>query len=151
MTIYNIVGDDTFIYNGVVINDFADDDVSTLTFSDDLVKVKTGKNGNSIFADNQPGRNCKVVLRIMLGSSDDITLQAYINQLTQTFSQTVLGNGQFVKNVGDGAGNIVRNIFTLAGGILTRNVDAKMNVSGDTNQGVAIYNIMFANATRSIQ
>lgn len=151
MTTYNIVGDDTFTYNGRVLNDFADDDVSTLTFSDDLVKMKTGKNGNSIFAENQPGRNCKVVLRIMIGSSDDVALQADLNQLTRTFSETVLGNGQFVKNVGDGAGNVLRNVFTLEGGILSRNVDAKMNTSGDTNQGVAIYNIMFANAIRSIQ
>lgn len=151
MTIYNIVGDDTFVYNGRVINDLADDDVSTLTFSEDLVKIKTGKNGNTIFADNQPGRNCKAVLRVMIGSSDDIALQADINQLTQTFSQTVLGNGQFVKNVGDGLGNVIRNVFTLAGGMLTRNIDAKTNVSGDNNQGVAVYNITFANASRSIQ
>lgn len=151
MTIYNITGDDTFTVNGTVLNDFADGDISTLSFENDKWKLKTGKNGNSIWAYDYTGGNCKTKLRIMIGSSDDSLLQGILTTSDNSPAATVLINGQFVKNLGDGAGNMVRNVFTLLGGMIVRIPDAKGNAEGDTNQGVAEYMITFANATRSIQ
>ncbi len=149
--IKNIVGSDTFIIYDRVINDFADGDVSTVTFNNDMVGVKTGKNGNTIYALNETGRNATATLRIMIGSSDDIFLQSKIAAMLKDFSETQLADGQLVKNVGDGAGNITRDVYTFSGGVITRQVDGKTNLEGDTVQGVAIYNITFAQAARSIQ
>jgi len=104
-----------------------------------------------IFADNQTGKNAKCTLRIMRGSSDDVFLQGKITLSDQAFSSTILATGEFVKNLGDGAGNLLRDVYTLAGGMMTRYIDGKDNVEGDTVQGVAIYNITFASAVRSIQ
>ncbi len=88
---------------------------------------------------------------MMLGSSDDNFLQGKLTQSDENYAATILAAGEFVKNVGDGAGNIRRDVYTLGGGMITRYVDGKTNVEGDTQQGVAVYNIIFAKAIRSIQ
>jgi len=149
--IYSIVGDDTLTIFDRVINNFADGDASTFAFNNDHVNIKTGKNGNTIYALNEPGKNAECTLRIMIGSSDDAFLQGKLTNSQQDFAATELAQGQFVKNIGDGAGNIRRDVYTLGGGIIRRSVDGKTNVEGDTQQGVAIYNIVFAKAIRSIQ
>lgn len=151
MPTYNIVGDDTLTLFGRILGDFADGDISTFTFDNDRVTSKTGKNGNTIFAENQTGKNCKSTLRLMIGSSDDVFLQSQLTASDQDFASTTLGTGQFVKNLGDGAGNKVRNVFTLNGGMITRTPDGKSNVEGSTDQGVAVYNMFFAQAIRSIE
>lgn len=151
MTIYVITGSDTLTLFDRVFADFADDDVSTFTFPNDLVTMKTGKNRNTIYSQNEPGANADGVLRFIRGSSDDQFLQGKILEMQQDFVGSVLAAGQFVKRLGDGEGNVIRDVATLAGGVFTREVDVKANVSGDTSQGVAIYNMKFAQATRSIQ
>jgi hypothetical protein len=134
-----------------VFNDFADDDISAITFPNDLVTVKTGKNGNTIYSKKEPGRNAMAVLRLIRGSSDDQFVQNKLSQMKSDFVSTQLADGEFAMRLGDGAGNVIRDVYTLKGGIITRPVDGKENVSGDTVQGVSIYNVMFADADRSIQ
>ncbi len=151
MSTFTVTSDDTLTLAGRVFNDFADDDVSSITFPNDAVKVKTGKNKNTIFAKDETGANANAVLRIIRGSGDDEFLQSLIAVSNQDFVSTQLVNGQFVKRLGDGQGNVKRDVYTLQGGVFTRNVDGKENTSGDTVQGVAIYNLTFAQAVRSIQ
>lgn len=151
MPIFNIVGDDTLTLYDRVINDFADGDVSTFTFNNDRTTAKTGKNGNTIFPLNETGKNAVAVLRIMKGSSDDAFLQGKLTQSDNNYSSTALAAGEFVKNLGDGASNIRREVYSLAGGMITRYVDSKSNVEGDAQQGVSVYNFIFARAARSIQ
>lgn len=151
MGTYVITGADTLTINNKVLADFSDGDISAFTFDNDKWVLKTGKNGNTIYSLNEPGKNCKGVLRMMVGSSDDVYLQGLISAADQDPASVVLINGQFVKNLGDGAGNIVRDVYSLSGGIIVRNVDGKANVEGDTQQGVAVYNITFASATRSLE
>lgn len=151
MTIYVITGSDTLTLFDRVFADFADDDVSTFTFPNDLVTMKTGKNRNTIYSQNEPGANADGVLRIIRGSSDDQFLQGKLLEMGQDFVSSILAAGQFVKRLGDGEGNVIRDVVTLAGGVFTREVDTKANASGDTIQGVAIYNMKFAQATRSMQ
>jgi hypothetical protein len=148
---YNLVSDGTLTLYDRVFNDFADDDISAITFPNDLVTVKTGKNGNTIYSKNEPGRNAMAVLRLIRGSSDDQFVQNKLSQMKSDFVSTQLADGEFAMRLGDGAGNVIRDVYTLKGGIITRPVDGKENVSGDTVQGVSIYNVMFADADRSIQ
>ncbi len=151
MAINVITGSDTLTLFDRVILDFADDDVSTFTYPNDLVTMKTGKNKNTIFAENAPGANVDAVIRLIKGSSDDQFLQGKLIENGSDFAGTVLASGQFVKRLGDGFGNVSRDVTTLGGGIFTRNIDSKANSSGDTVQGVAVYNMKFAQADRSIQ
>lgn len=151
MSIFTVTSDDTLTLWGRVFNDFADDDITTVAFGNDLVTVKTGKNKNTIFAKNEQGNNANVVLRLMKGSSDDQFMQAKLAAMAADFVSTELATGQFVKRLGDGQGNVKRDVYTLLGGVIVRPVDGKENSSGDTGQAVAVYNMTFSNAVRSIQ
>lgn len=151
MATYNLVSDGTLTLWDRVFNDFADDDISAITFPNDLVTVKTGKNGNTIYSKNEPGRNATCVLRLIRGSSDDQFVQNRLSEMKRDFVSTQLADGEFAMRLGDGDGNVIRDVYTLKGGVVTRPVDGKENVSGDTTQGVSVYNITFADADRSIQ
>jgi len=151
MTTYNLVSDGTLTLFDRVMNDFADDDVSAITFPNELVTLKTGKNGNTIFSKNEPGRNAVATIRLIRGSSDDQFMQSKLALMKQDFVSAELAFGQFALRLGDGSGNVARDVYTLTAGVITRPVEGKENVSGDTSQGVSIYNVTFADADRSIQ
>lgn len=151
MTTYNLVSDGTLTLFDRVMNDFADDDVSAITFPNELVTLKTGKNGNTIFSKNEPGRNAVATIRLIRGSSDDQFMQSKLALMKQDFVSAELAFGQFALRLGDGSGNVARDVYTLTAGVITRPVEGKENVSGDTSQGVAVYNVTFADADRSIQ
>lgn len=149
--IFTVTADDTLTLFDRVISDLADDDVSTITFPNDAVKVKTGKNKNTIFSRDETGNNANLVLRLVRGSSDDQFMQTQLQAQNSNFVGVELANGEFVKHLGNGQGQSVRDVYTLLGGVFTRQVDGKENTSGDTEQAVSIYNMTFASAKRNIQ
>lgn len=149
--IFVVTSNDTITLNNRVIIDLADGDETVLTFPNALVTRKTGKNGNTLFAQNAPGLNCDLTLRLMRGSADDSFMQGLINTVPTDFPSVVLLAGTFVKRLGDGQGNVVSDTYTLAGGIISKIPEGKENVDGDTSQAMAVYNVIFASGTRSIQ
>lgn len=151
MGIVAITSDDTLTLYDRVFADFAEGDVSSISFPNDLVTAKTGKNKNTIFAKNAPGDNAVLTLRLMRGSSDDEFLQGQISDMERDFVSTILATGEFVKRLGDGDGNVKRDVYTMLGGMIQRKPDGRENVDGDIEQGVVIYTIVFADVRRSIQ
>lgn len=150
MNVVSLTGNDTINIDGRVIVDVADGNCGELAFPNEIAKVKTGKNGNALYALDESGRQCKHTLRVVRGSDDDKFLQAKLNAQMNNFAGTVLMKGQFVKKVGDGAGNISNDTYTMSGGIFTNQVDAKSNVEGDVDQSVSVYKMTFSNAPRTI-
>jgi hypothetical protein len=61
-------GSDTIIINTRIMSDLADGDVAVLEFPNNMAEVKTGKNGNSIYALNESGKNAELTLRVIRGS-----------------------------------------------------------------------------------
>lgn len=151
MGINTITGADTITIYDRTFNNFASGDNAVLTFDADLVSMKTGKNENTIYSRNESGKNGKLVMRLMRGSSDDRFLQGKLAEILADFPSVQLAQGQFIKRLGDGQGNVFSDAYTLQGGVINRNVDGKENVEGDTEQGVAVYTIMFAVVKRNIQ
>ena len=151
MPLFTITGDDTLIIGGQVITDLADNDISVLSFPNNIAEKKTGKNGNTIVAQNQSGLNGDLVVRIMRGSSDDVYLQGLLTSQINNFAGFSLLTGQFVKNMGDGTGTMIQDVYTLTGGFFNKQVEGSTNVQGTTDQGVAIYRLMFSNVTRTQQ
>jgi len=145
-----LTGNDTILLNRRVISDLADADAATLGFPNEIASIKTGKNGNSIFALNESGKQCKVVLRVIRGSADDKYFNALLAQQQANFVATVLLSGEFIKKIGDGKGNVIKDTYIMSGGVFTKQVDAKSNAEGDVEQGISIYNIDFSNAPRAI-
>lgn len=151
MTTNTITGADTLTLNGRVITDLASGDVSTIVFNNKRVEMKTGKNNNTIFARNSTGANAEMVLRLNRASSDDRFLQSLISQGDAAFESSIVLNGSFVKMLGDGQGNVVNDVYTLQGGMISQNVDGKGNSDGDIEQGISTFRIGFAYTVRSAQ
>lgn len=148
MSTVALSGDDTVNLNNRVFSNFADGTCVDLTFPNDIANVKTGKDGNAIYGLNESGKQCEVKLRVIRGSSDDKFLNNLLAQQQANFSGTVLLIGQFIKKLGDGAGNITSDTYIMSGGVFTKIPEAKTNVEGETEQSVVIYTIKFSNAPR---
>ena len=143
-------GKDTIKINDRILNDLVDGDCVLLTYPNDLLQVKSGKNGNSIYSFNYPGEQCEVVVRVLKGSPDDKFLNELLAIMKNDPPSFELMIGEFIKNIGDGTGSIIPETYVLSGGVFKRNVDAKENAEGDTEQSVSIYSMAFSNAPRTI-
>lgn len=150
MEVTSLTGADTCVIAGRVLTDFGDGDNVDVKYPTELANVKSGKNGNAIYATNAQGHVSEVILRILRGSDDDKFLNARLAAQEADFASFVLLDGQFVKRIGDGASGVASDTYIFGGGIFSKNVEAKSNVEGDTEQSLSIYNLKFATAQRSI-
>jgi hypothetical protein len=150
MATQSLTGSDTISIDGIPLIDLGDGDVGSLTYPNELVGVKTGKNGNSIFALNETGDQADLVLRVLRGSNDDKTLNSRLVSMKADLASFVTITGQVIKKVGDGKGNVTNDIYDLSGGVFSKRVETTSNVEGNTDQSLAIYNIKFTNSPRSL-
>ncbi len=150
MATISLSGSDTVVINNRSLADLADGNCVELTFPNDIANLKTGKNGNSIYGLNESGRQAEMKLRLIRGSADDKFMNGLLANQQLNFAGTVLLIGQFIKKVGDGQGNITSDTYITSGGVFSKQVEAKTNVEGETEQSVAIYTIRFSNAPRAI-
>ena len=148
MSTVSLTGSDVIIINNRVLSDLADGDAAMLAFANEIATLKTGKNGNSIYALNQTGRECDVTLRVIRGSADDKFLNNILALQNQDFGSFVLMSGEFIKKIGDGQGNISNDTYIMSGGIFNKIPEAKSNQEGDVEQSVVIYNVKFSSAPR---
>ena len=65
MTTFALTGNDTVILNERVIKDMADGSIVEIAYQNDRVGVTTGKNDNTIFAENRTGSNAVLTLRVI--------------------------------------------------------------------------------------
>ncbi len=150
MSTFSLTGTDTAVIGGVSLVDVADGDWFTLSFPNPLADLKTGKNGNSIFALNATGLQAEATARVIRGSLTDKFLNSLLQEQLQDFASFQVLEGHFVKRAGDGFGNISSDTYDTSGGIFTFNVDAKSNAEGDTEQSVSVYRFKFANGGRAL-
>lgn len=150
MSTIALSGNDTISINNTIMTDLADGNVAELSFPNDIANVKTGKNGNSIYGLNESGKQCEVKLRVVRGGSTDKFLLSLLAQQQANFAGTVLMIGQFIKKIGDGAGNITSDTYIMSGGIFVKIPEAKSNTEGETEQSIAMWTLKFANAPRAI-
>lgn len=145
-----LTGNDTTILQGRILNDLADGDAVNLDFPNNLVESKVGKNGNTIYAFNSTGKVVTVTIRTLAGSDDDKFLNAQMNEYINDVAAYILLEGEFIKRVGDGLGNVNNIVYKVEGGVVQKFPNAKENVEGDIEQSVSIWQILFANADRSV-
>ncbi|MBW1812129.1 MAG: hypothetical protein JRJ39_00275 [Deltaproteobacteria bacterium] len=143
-------GKDTTKINNRILSDLVDGDCTVLTFPNDLVTAKAGKNGNVVYGFNYPGELAEVSIRILKGSADDKFLNELLAIMKNDPPSFVLMSGEFVKNIGDGTGAITTEIYIMSGGVFKKNPEAKENAEGDTEQSISVYNFIFGKAPRTI-
>jgi hypothetical protein len=150
MTTVRLVGQDTIKINERILADFGHGEIGKISFSADLVTVKTGKNGNTIYASNTSGEQATLVIKILRGSADDKQLNTWMVSQKSDLPKWVLMNAELVKNLGDGEGAAISDTYVLTGGVFTKNLETTSNVEGDVEQGIVTYTMQFATAPRSI-
>lgn len=150
MAIYALTGNDTLIINGKVIGNLTDNSTVELSFENDRVGSSTGKNDNTVFADNRQGGNATVTLRVLSGSKDDIWFNGMSIKQDNDLPSFPLMFGSFTKRIGDGFGVVRFNNYVLEGGVFKKFIDTQENLVGETEQGTAVYTIFFAKAKRAI-
>jgi hypothetical protein len=146
----SLTGDDVVTLNGRVFHDFAAGSVAELVYGGDLVTAKPSKNGNIIYALNVDGKMATMTLLLLLGSSDDQYLNSLMASQLNSLAGFTLVVGSFVKQVGDGNGNITNVVYNTIGGVIERFPDAKTDTSGSTDQSVAKWVLKFGQTTRAI-
>ena len=150
MNVVRLVGDDTIAINGRILNDFAHGEIGKIDFPTDIVTVKTGKNGNTIYAKNATGNQATLELKLLRGSNDDAFLNTQLALYNSDSTRYVLMNGSIVKNLGMGDGNVKTDTYQLTGGVISKNVSVSANVEGDVEQALSVYTMIFALAPRTI-
>lgn len=150
MAIYALTGNDDLFLNDYQLTEFTDNSTIQITFPNEKVGISTGKDGNTIFAENKQGENVQVELRILAGGKNDAFLNGLNIQQGRDLPSFSVINGSFSKRIGDGKGNIKRINYTLLGGVFRQNIDVQENLTGDTEQGTAVYRMTFAQGSRAI-
>lgn len=144
----SLTGNDTIQIATRVFSDFADQDVALLEFPNNVVEVKHGKNGNALYAFNATGKLVNVTLRLIRASADDKFLNSQLQSFLNDQAGYTLMEGEFVKRVGDGKGNVTADVYRMSGGIVQKLPNTRDNVEGDTEQSVSIWNLVFHNGNR---
>lgn len=142
-------GKDTIQIASRVLKDFADGNVAELRFPNDVVGVKVGKNGNTVFNVNATGQQSNLTLRLLRGSPDDVAMQSLLAQQLADLPSFPAMGGSFVKRMGDGQGNVQFDTYLLAGGVFQKQVEGQDNVEGDPNAGISVWQLIFANGKRA--
>ena len=150
MSTYALTGNDTVILNERVIKDMADGSIVEISYQNDRVGITTGKNDNTIFAEDRTGSNATLTLRVIRGSADDRWLNGLSIQQNRDLPSFSLLRGAFTKRIGNGYGSISYDNYILIGGAFQRYADTQENLQGDTEQGSSVYTIIFAKAERAI-
>lgn len=146
-----LTGKDVLQIDGRIISDLADADSISFAPEEELAVVKAGKNGNSIFSENRKGKMGKLTLRLVLGSPDDKYLNSRLHEQLLDFSKFILLAATYSKRSGDGGGKQTTVVYQFSGGLFSKAIPAKTSSEGDTEQSVAVYEMMYANHDRSEQ
>lgn len=147
---FSLTGKDTIQIGGRSLVDLADGDCMVVSYANDLVVVKQGKDGNTIYAVNANGNMADATVRVLRGSADDKALNALMAQQAADLSAFPLMTGYLVKRVGDGSGNVTRDTYILTGGVFSKAVAVTSNVEGNTEQSVSVYTFKFGNGSRAL-
>ena len=141
----SFTGNDSIVWadaanpGGIPLTDFGDGDVLTITWGADISSTRVGKNGNVIDARNAEGDLAEVMLKVLRASDDDITLNENESFYLQNPPGFITPTLTATKMVGDGQGNIRRDTYVIGFIRPKRHVDMKENVSGDTDQALAVH------------
>lgn len=156
MPAFSLVGDATVSITPAggatrVLTDFADGTIFDIDYVSDLINSTTGKEGNTVFVKDERGRNGKGSMRILKGSSDDNYLNGLFTDMKSSFgSGTKILTIDIVRKIVDGTGTTLTESFNLQGCLLTQMPKTSVNVHGDTEQAISVWNMVAADVNRSI-
>lgn len=132
-----------------LLTNFADGDVATITYPNELHGMKIGKEGNAIAAHNEMGRIANLKLRLIKGSPDDKYLNSIVVAWKNHSDDFTPQSAEFTKVVKVDNG-VCNDITSLSFIIPTKVPDVMENVEGNTEQAVSIYDFRCGVSNRSL-
>ena len=136
------------------ITSFADGDYARVTFPNDIMNFTIGKNRNMLAAYNAMGTLAELELRLLRGSKEDKFLQDQFPTFASDELSFSFVFAKVIKNLGvsnEGAtASTIEEIYTLNNGIISKAPEIVSNVSGSTDQGVVVWQVRFAEFTRTV-
>lgn len=136
------------------ITSFADGDYARVTFPNDIMNFTIGKNRNMLAAYNAMGTLAELELRLLRGSKEDKFLQDQFPTFTSDSLSFSFIFAKVIKNLGvsnEGAtASTIEETYTLNNGIISKAPEIISNVSGSTDQGVVVWQVRFAEFTRTV-
>lgn len=145
-----VTGNDALSINSTNLADLADGDAIAVTFPNEIMTVKVGKNQNTVYAANAQGNVTMVKVRcVVAGATDQFLNGLWSLQQTNPAAFTLL-TGEYVKPVGTGNGKTVNVTYPLTGGVFTKNPEAFDNVEGDVKTAIVEWEMKFALAVRTL-
>lgn len=142
-------GQDILKIGARILSNFADGDVATISYPNDLHGMKIGKYGNAIAAHNEQGNMAELTVRVLKGSPDDKYLNSYVIAWKNHLPSFAPQNAEFTKVI-TVDNSITNEVTSLDFLIPTRNVDTKDNVEGDTEQSVSVYSFRAGVSNRAL-
>jgi hypothetical protein len=147
----SLTGKDTFKIDNRIFKSIADGDTVVLDIPNDISTTKVGKNGNILIAENVTGKTITATVRVLLASADDKYLNSRYMEFVNDSASFALLEGEFIKRVGDGNGNVNNVVYRMGKGTFTKMPVAKENQEGDTEQSVAVWVLSFPFSFRIIE
>lgn len=136
------------------VTSFADGDYARVTFPNDIMNFTIGKNRNMLAAYNAMGTLAELELRLLRGSKEDKFLQDQFPTFASDELSFSFIFAKVIKNLGvsnEGAtASTIEEIYTLNNGIISKAPEIVSNVSGSTDQGVVVWQVRFAEFTRTV-
>lgn len=137
------------------ITSFADGDYARVTFPNDIMNFTIGKNRNMLAAYNAMGTLAELELRLLRGSQEDKFLQDQFPTFASDELKFSFIYAKIIKKLGTNIGGTsgvvgIDEIYTLNSGIISKAPEIVSNVSGSTDQGVVVWQIRFAEFTRTV-
>lgn len=146
-----VAGKDVLIINGQILTGYADGDAIKFEPQGPIAQMKVSKDGNSIYSLQYTGIMAKLGLRLVRACFDDQTLNGLLQQWISDPTSFILMSGSYVKRIGDGQGNIVNEVYQLAGGVFEMIPGGHSNSDGNIEQSVTVYSFLFRNDARLMQ
>lgn len=146
---FALTGNDTTIMFGRNFTFFGKGEVVKWEYPADFVKVEQGKNGNTIYATDNSGFLAKGTMKLLRGSPDDVFMSSLVAAAAADLPSFVLGDGTFVKRIGQGDGTVVFDTYVLGGICPTKKQPAMENTDGDPEQAQVVYEMTAAASNRS--
>lgn len=137
------------------VTSFADGDYARVTFPNDIMNFTIGKNRNMLAAYNAMGTLAELELRLLRGSKEDKFLQDQFPTFASDELSFSFIFAKVIKNLGTSIGGTsgevaISEIYTLNNGIISKAPEIVSNVSGSTDQGVVVWQVRFAEFTRTV-
>lgn len=135
--------------DGEIVTTLGDGDTTNISYPNEIMSMKTGKNGNTVAAHNEMGREADLSIRVLKGGYDDKRFNSKLIAWANRSDDFEPMKATFTKVIHTDTG-IVNEVTSLKFGIPVKRIESRENVEGDSEQCFSTYIIRFGDSSRAL-